>query len=89
MAWPTAMFGIVMPRHIRHRLVAHRTAYGRPDLVIYEGSNVGAGAAAAEVGARSVPFTVSLAPPEFFLEHLASVTEVDLTGPLIDPTPGL
>ncbi|MFN8031559.1 MAG: glycosyltransferase [Dermatophilaceae bacterium] len=69
MAWPTAMFGIVMPRHIRHRLVAHRTAYGRPDLVIYEGSNVGAGAAAAEVGARSVPFTVSLAPPEFFLEH--------------------
>ncbi len=86
-AWPTAMFGIVMPRHVRPRLVEHWRAYGVPDLVVYDASNIGAAVAAAEFGVPAVPFAVSVAAPEMFMTRLTSVTNVTVSQPMLDPTP--
>lgn len=88
-AWPTALFGVVMPRHVRPRLLDHWSAVGAPDLVVYEGSNVGAALAARHAGVPAVAFAVSVAPAEFFLGLLARTVDIPMDVPLIDPTPAL
>ncbi len=85
-AWPTAIFGTVMPRHVVPRLLNLWAQEGPPDLVVHEGANIGAAVAADQVGVPAVGFNVALAPPEFFLRMLRSVTDVPIE-PLLDPTP--
>ncbi|WP_076261729.1 glycosyltransferase [Intrasporangium flavum] len=86
MGWPTAMFGVVMPRHVTPRLLAHWDRHGRPDLVVHEGSNVGAAVAARTAGVPAVSFHVSLTPPMFFLDALRSVIDFPLDV-MLDPRP--
>ena len=87
-AFPTAMFGIVMPRHIVPRLHELWAREGAPDLVVHEGSNVGAAIAAREVGVPSVSFHIAMGPPAFFLSVLSRVTDVE-PGPTLDPRPAI
>lgn len=85
-AWPRAMFGVVMPRHIVPRLLRHWARAGRPDLVVHEGLNIGGAVAAAEAGVPAVAFNIALAPPGPFLAMLEATTGVR-TRTLVDPRP--
>jgi hypothetical protein len=86
LAWPTAIFGIVSPRYTTLMLTEAWEGEGRPDLVVHEGSNVGAAVVAARLGIPSVAFHIALAPPELFRSLLARV--VDLPDePVLDPRP--
>jgi hypothetical protein len=85
-AWPRTMFGVVMPRHIRPRMLRHWARQGRPDLVVHEGLNAGAAAAAAEAGVPAVAFHIALAAPGLFLGMLEEATGVR-TRTLVDPRP--
>jgi hypothetical protein len=85
-AWPKAMFGVVMPRHTRPRLLAHWEAAGLPDLVVHEALNAGAAQAAAEAGVPAVAFSIGLAPAEMFLGMLLPMVGAPL-GPVLDPVP--
>lgn len=85
-AWPMAMFGVVMPRYIGPGLLQHWERHGRPDLVIHDGSNIGAKIAAAQLGVQSMGFHISLSSPSFFLRKLETATGTG-TASLIDPRP--
>ncbi len=85
-AWPTALFGIVMPRHVVPRLLADWAQAGRPDLVIHDETNVGAAIAAAQAGIPAVGFKLALAESDYFLRKLQSVADSP-SGPTLDPTP--
>ncbi len=85
-AWPTALFGVVMPRHVVPRLIDHWEREGRPDLVVHEASNIGAAMAAARVEIPSVAFHIAMAPPALFLGMLRRVADFPI-GPVIDPRP--
>ncbi len=86
LAWPTAMFGIVTPRHTIPFLLDAWSGEGRPDLVVHEGSNAGASIAAERLGIPALSFHISLAPPELFRGFLSRV--VDLPDePVLDPRP--
>jgi hypothetical protein len=85
-AFPRAMFGVVMPRHIAPRLLAEWQRHGPPDLVIHEGSNIGAAMAAAEADVRAVAFHISLSSPNRFVGMLQRDTGVRIAT-LIDPRP--
>lgn len=86
MAWPKAMFGVVMPRHIVPRLLDHWEHDGPPDLVIHEGSNFGAAQAAAQAGLPAVAFHIGLTPLQSYWGALAAMTGVPM-GTVIDPRP--
>ena len=47
MAWPKALFGVVMPRHTAPRLLDAWAKDGAPDVVVHEALNLGAAKAAA------------------------------------------
>ena len=85
-AWPTAMFGVVMPRHIVPRLLDHWKRDGRADLVVHEGSNIGAAMAAARAGIAAVALHIAMGPPAFFVDLLRRVADFRI-GPVIDPRP--
>ena len=85
-AFPRAMFGVVMPRHIAPLLLGQWERHGPPELVIHEGSNVGAALAAAEAEVRAVAFHIALAPPDLFLGMLQAETGVHITT-IIDSRP--
>ena len=86
MAWPTAMFGLVIPRRVTPTLLAHWDLTGTPDVLIYDASNIGAGVAAREVGVPSFAFQVSLSAPVLFMGALRQVAEFP-HDVLIDPSP--
>ncbi|WP_161962448.1 glycosyltransferase [Nocardioides speluncae] len=86
MAWPKALFGVVMPRHTAPRLLAAWADDGPPDVVVHEALNVGAAKAAAETGIPAVAFHIGLAPAEMLLAMLAPMVGVPI-GPVIDPVP--
>jgi UDP:flavonoid glycosyltransferase YjiC (YdhE family) len=85
-AWPKALFGVVMPRHIKPRLLRQWEEHGRPDLVVHEGSNAGAALAAADAGVPAVAFHIGLTPPAFFLGMLHAASGARTTT-VIDPRP--
>ena len=85
-AWPRAMFGVVMPRHVRPRLLQQWERDGLPDLVVHEGYNAGGALAAADAGVPAVAFHIALAPPGQFLGMLETDTGVR-TRTLLDPRP--
>lgn len=86
MAWPTAMFGVVMPRHVVPRLHEDWARHGSPDLVVHEASNIGAAIAAREAGIPSVAFHIALAAPALFVTALRRVADFPFEV-LIDPRP--
>lgn len=86
LAWPRAMFGVVMPRHIVPRLLEHWGREGAPDLVIHEAYNVGAAVAAARAGVPAVSFNVGLTPLGAFFDVLADMAGVEAST-MLDPRP--
>lgn len=86
LAWPTAIFGIVTPRHTTPYLLDAWAGDGRPDLVVHEASNAGAAVAAAQLGIPSLAFHIGLVPPEMFTGLLSRVIDVP-DEPILDPRP--
>jgi UDP:flavonoid glycosyltransferase YjiC (YdhE family) len=86
MAWPTAIFGVVSPRHTVPRLLDAWSGDARPDLVIHEGANAGAALASQRLGIPSVCFHIALAPPEMFRSLLTRVVQLP-DEPVLDPRP--
>jgi UDP:flavonoid glycosyltransferase YjiC (YdhE family) len=85
-AWPTAMFGVVTPRHTIPYLLDAWSGDGRPDLVVHEGSNAGAAVAAQRLGIPSLSFHIALAPPELFRSLLTRVMDLP-DEQVLDPRP--
>lgn len=86
LAWLSAMFGVVMPRHVGPRLLDHWDQQGLPDLVVHDSLNFGAALAAAQAGTPAIGFNIGLEPPESFLPRLHAVAGAPL-GPILDPRP--
>lgn len=86
MAFVTALFGSVMPRYVTPRLLQHWDNTGRPDLLVHEGSNIGAAIAAQQAGVPSVAFHINLSPPLYFAGILRRAVDYPLDV-LVDPRP--
>lgn len=68
-----ALFADVAAEQVAPTLVAAAERF-RPDLVVYEGMNTGAGVAASVLGVPAAAFAIGLAPFVYGLLHPATVT---------------
>lgn len=83
--FPRAMFGVVMPRLTAPALRAIWAAHGRPDLLVYEASNVGPAQVAADAGVPAVPFNIAMQAEGWF-----TILQPDTAlrpQRLVDPSP--
>jgi UDP:flavonoid glycosyltransferase YjiC (YdhE family) len=80
------MFGTVTAGHVEP-VLSRLLADTRPDLVIYEMTNVGAALAAERAGIRSIAFGLGLWNPVIPIWHSTAGADDTLPGGYLDPMP--